>query len=116
VTGAVAAALARLEAMLDASIAAMAARQGIDDRALAEKKGRVLLELSRMAPRLAAVDAETAATITRVRGKLATEGELLGQRLAAAETIADVVAGAVRLDEWDGTYSGPAGRGPGVWA
>lgn len=104
-------ALGRLETLLDGSIAAMTAREPLDDRALGDAKGRALLELSRIGQRAASIDDATAETVVRVRGKLRREGDLLALRLAAAETIADIVAGAARLDDWDGTYAGPAGRG-----
>lgn len=115
-TDALATSLERLETLLDGSIAAMAARQAIDDRALAEAKGRVLLELSRIAQRGPAPDEHVVEATLRVRDKLNREGELLALRLDAAETIADIVSGAARIADWDGTYNGPAGRGGAVAA
>lgn len=110
-THALDATLARLETLLDGSIAAMKERLPLDDRALADAKGRALLELSRINQRGLIPADDLAETVVRVRAKLRTEGELLHYRLAAAETIADLVAAASQVDEWDGTYGGPAGRG-----
>lgn len=95
----------RLEILIDGSIAALTERTVIDDRAIADAKGRALLELSRIGQRAPVpIDEITAATVTRLAGKLRREGELLSQRLEAAALIAQLVTEAVLADDWDGTY------------
>lgn len=97
--------LARLELLADDAIASMTSATTIDDRAMADAKGRALLELSRMrAPSPEAMPQDMIALIERVRAKLSEEGRLLKLRLEAAELVSGIVADAVMTAEWDGTY------------
>jgi hypothetical protein len=105
--------LGRLEGLLDTTIAALEAREPIDDAAFADAKGRALLELSRLTPALKASDAaELAPALERVRVKLAREAALLQRRLAAAELVSEIIADAVMSGEWDGTYGPELVRQP----
>ena len=97
-------AVSRLEGLIDTSIAAMKASASIDDKALADAKGRALLELSRLGHHQPPVDDGMAAQIRRVRAKLATEEKLLLRRLEAARVISEIVTEAVLAEESDGTY------------
>lgn len=97
-------AYARLEHLLDTSIAAMRAGAPIDDSALATAKSRALYELSRLAPAARGADDAARAVHARLRSKLLEEGRLLGRRLDAAELIAGIVTEAAILAQSDGTY------------
>ena len=105
--------LTRLETMIDGSIAALTAREFVDDRGLADAKGRALLELSRISQRSAPdLDASTASTVARLKAKLDHESRLLALRLDAAQLIATLVSDAVMAEEWDGTYDPRPSRAP----
>ncbi|WP_420392706.1 hypothetical protein [Acuticoccus sp.] len=110
-TSAIATLLGRLEVLIDGSIAAMQSGRTLDDRAIADAKGRVLLELSRLGAR-APRDLTLANDVRRLRSKLAQEEALLARRLDAARLIAEIVTEAVLASESDGTYdSSPTGVG-----
>ncbi|ORE90408.1 hypothetical protein [Acuticoccus yangtzensis] len=94
----------RLEGLIDTSIAAMKASASIDDKALADAKGRALLELSRLGKGHAAEDEQTLEQVRRLRAKLAVEEKLLLRRLEAARIISEIVTEAVLAEESDGTY------------
>lgn len=98
-------AVSRLEGLIDTSIAAMRARAAIDDKALADAKGRALLELSRLGGHYVPEEDEVLLEhVRRLRTKLAMEERLLLRRLEAARLIADIVTEAVLAEESDGTY------------
>lgn len=97
-------AVSRLEGLIDTSIAAMKASASIDDKALADAKGRALLELSRLGNHTPGEDAQLLDQVRRLRSKLATEEKLLMRRLEAARVIAEIVTEAVLAEESDGTY------------
>lgn len=117
-----AASLTRLEILVDGAIAALAAGEEVDHAAMAEAKGRALLELSRHDPlRGTDDDPGLAASVGRLRAKLAEEERLLGIRLRAAEMVSGIVAEAILAAEADGTYgprppapATPAGRSRSV--
>jgi VIT1/CCC1 family predicted Fe2+/Mn2+ transporter len=98
------ASLARLEALVDDNLEALAAGAPIDHAAVSEAKGRALLELSRQRAPAAAVDQDLAEQVGRLRGKLAEEQRLLAIRLRAAELVGEIVAEALLETESDGTY------------
>ncbi|RAH98301.1 hypothetical protein DLJ53_26700 [Acuticoccus sediminis] len=97
-------AVSRLEGLIDTSIAAMKASASIDDKALADAKGRALLELSRLGHYRPGDDEQLLEQVRRLRTKLATEEKLLMRRLEAARVIAEIVTEAVLAEESDGTY------------
>lgn len=99
-----AASLTRLETLVDDAIGALRRGERVDHSAMAEAKGRALLELSRHGRLPAAADEPFAAQVGRVRAKLAEEERLLAIRLKAAEMVAEVVAEAIVASEADGTY------------
>lgn len=109
-------AVSRLEGLIDTSIAAMRASASIDDKALADAKGRALLELSRLGNHRPQDDAQLLEQIRRLRGKLATEEKLLMRRLEAARVIAEIVTEAVLAEESDGTYEPRPPRTTGLEA
>jgi hypothetical protein len=99
------ASLDRLESLVDGSIAALEGGGAVDDAAMAEAKGRALLELSRhRIPEDGTASDALGEKVTRLRNKLAREEKLLGVRLRAAELVSDLIAEALVADEWDGTY------------
>lgn len=103
----VSAALDRLETTLDMAIAKMEAAETVDDVAMADVKGRALLELSRLSqfdrgrPKPEGLPDQLA----RVKVKIAREQMLLGVRLDAAALVSNLIADALASNEWDGTYS-----------
>ncbi|MEM8852373.1 MAG: hypothetical protein AAGD34_01655 [Pseudomonadota bacterium] len=105
--GGLSAALDRLEVTLDIAIAKMEAGEAVDDAAMAEAKGRALLELSRLGqldkgrPKPEGLPDQ----LTRVKVKIAREQVLLGVRLDAAALVSNLIADALASNEWDGTYS-----------
>lgn len=111
-------ALERLEAILDASIEGLMSGAKVDDAAIADAKGRALLELSRLAATGSARTPadEHVAAVARVRDKLARERTLLGYRLDAAALVSRLVAEAVLAEDWDGTYGPRPGTPIGAGA
>jgi len=104
-TDALFASLDRLESLVDGSIAALEAGGHVDDAAMAEAKGRALLELSRhRVPADWSAAEPLGERVARLRGKLAREERLLSVRLRAAELVSELVAEALMAGEWDGTY------------
>jgi len=100
-----AASLGRLEILVDGAIAALRSGDFVDHGAMAEAKGRALLELSRHGRiPVGEADVPFAAQVGRLRAKLAEEERLLSIRLKAAEMVAEVVAEAILAGEADGTY------------
>ncbi|TCT07956.1 hypothetical protein [Aquabacter spiritensis] len=99
-------ALDRLAALIEEETEALRARTPLDFAEISRRKSRSLLELTRIAravpPR---VDAATAEQIRHVREALANNLRLLGIHLAAAEEIGEILSGAIRDAESDGTYS-----------
>lgn len=110
---AIANSISRLEGLIDTSIAAMQAGARIDDKGIADAKGRALLELSRLGSRLPTGDQQLLEQIRRLRGKLAAEEQLILRRLEAARLIAEIVTEAVLAEESDGTYEPRAPRTTG---
>ena len=115
------ASLARLEGLVDSAISALRAGAAVDHAAMADAKGRALLELTR-GPQPdgsigEAADQTRAARIGRLRAKLAEEERLLGVQLKAAEMVSGIVSDAILASEADGTYgprpprAGPTDRG-----
>lgn len=100
-----AASLARLESLVDEAISALKSGQRVDHAAMADAKGRALLELSRHARKSGEAPDETlAARVGRLRAKLAEEERLLSVNLRAAEMVSSLVAEAILSSEADGTY------------
>lgn len=101
------ASLDRLETLLDDNLAALQTGASVDDAAVAQAKGRMLLELSRhpVPTDRTPHTAELADRVARVRRKLNEERRLLQRRLEAAELISAIITETVMADEGDGTYA-----------
>jgi hypothetical protein len=106
---ALAAALSRLDELIEAENAALGRRAVDDLREIAHRKSRSLLELTRLSRATASIGDRGAlrARMQELRGKLARNEALLKLHLAAAREIADIRTAALGAAEWDGTYSRP---------
>ncbi|WP_407527425.1 flagellar protein FlgN [Methylobacterium oryzisoli] len=100
------ASLTRLEATIDAETDALSAQAAIDQEAFNRRKSQSLLELTRLARRDDALaDPAVAACLMRLRDKLARNQEVVALHLRAAEEVSEVITGALRAAESDGTYT-----------
>jgi predicted Ser/Thr protein kinase len=102
----------RLEDTLDQETALLEAHKAVDFNDFNRRKSRSLLELSRIVRGLPAriANDELGRRLESVRAKLAQNQDLLRVHLAAVQEIADVLAGALREAESDGTYSTVSAR------
>ncbi|MEM7696306.1 MAG: hypothetical protein AAF318_17790 [Pseudomonadota bacterium] len=98
--------LARLEDVLDSSIAGMAGKGPVDDAASAATKGRALLALARLTDDINPSDLpdEAKNAIKRVREKLGEERRLLEYRLEASQVVIKLIGDAIIAERSDGTY------------
>lgn len=103
------AALDRLDATLDAELAALSGSAAADLEAICRQKSRILLELTRLARTAneVAVPDELAKRLTEIRAKLDRDQTLLGVHLTAVEEVSEIIARTLRDAESDGTYSAP---------
>jgi hypothetical protein len=106
VMGALAGALSRLEEVIGQESMALEARHAIDLQDFNRRKSRSLLELTRIIRALPpkVMDDGVRLRIDRLRLSLVRNKELLRIHLAAAQEIAEVLAGAIGDAESDGTY------------
>ncbi|ACA20776.1 conserved hypothetical protein [Methylobacterium sp. 4-46] len=104
------ASLTRLEATIDEETEALLTRRPIDQDEVNRRKSQSLLELTRLARhRDEPADPDLAACLTRLRDKLARNQEVVALNLRAVEEVSEVIAGALRAADSDGTY-GPDHR------
>lgn len=108
-------ALTRLEEVISEETTALEARHSIDLQEFNRRKSRSLLELTRIIRGLPAnvMDDGLHQRLDRLRLGLNRNKELLRIHLAAAQEIAEVLAGAIGEAESDGTYgrsTKPGGR------
>lgn len=98
--------LDRLEEVIDLESAALRAHRAIDLDDVVRRKSCTLLELTRVA-RVLPADSGAAlkARVARLRAKLDENHALLRTHLAAMREIADLLSGALREAESDGTYT-----------
>jgi hypothetical protein len=102
---ALAAALDRLEETVDQENAALDAHAAIDLEDLNRRKSHSLLELTRLARGIPALDdALVQARLQRLRDKLARNHRALEFHMAAVREIADLMLGVLGEAESDGTY------------
>jgi len=98
--------LARLDALLDAEIAALRGHTSFDLRASNQRKGQVLVELTRASPdiRPEHIGEAIRVRLGALRDKLEVNARLLEAHVRAAEQLGEVIADVIRDQDWDGTY------------
>ncbi|WP_112664681.1 flagellar protein FlgN [Microvirga flavescens] len=99
--------LDRLEDTIEAETAALLSHDWSDQPEFNRRKSQGLLELSRMVRAIdtASLDHETIARLKRLRAKIELNHSVLEMNLRAVQEVADIVSGAIRNAESDGTYS-----------
>jgi len=104
---ALAAALHRLEEIVDEENTALSERRTFDLDDMNHRKSRALLELTRTARAVpvATLSADARAAILRLREKLSRNSRLLETNIAAVRRVADLISSALSEAESDGTYS-----------
>ncbi|MBZ8131808.1 flagellar protein FlgN [Afifella sp. IM 167] len=104
---ALAAALHRLEEIVDEENTALTERLKVDLDDMNHRKSRALLELTRTARAVpvATLGADAKAAILRLREKLARNSRLLETNIAAVRRVADLLSHALHEADSDGTYS-----------
>ncbi|MGY2050554.1 flagellar protein FlgN [Methylobacterium sp. JK268] len=101
------ASLTRLEATLDTETEALLLRQPFDQEEINRRKSQSLLELTRLARHSeeTGADPALAACLARVQDKLVRNQEVVALHLRAVEEVSEIIAGALRAAESDGTYT-----------
>ncbi|MCJ2048323.1 flagellar protein FlgN [Methylobacterium sp. J-070] len=99
--------LSRLESIIDAETAALAAHDLREQDEFNRRKSQSLVELARLGR---AVDGTQLSPpeidcLERLRGKLRRNHELLGIQLRAMQEVSDIVSTMIQSAESDGTYS-----------
>lgn len=98
--------IARLEELIDSETETLRSCAPLDFESLNLRKTHALLEFTRVAREMPEkVSSIAERRLTRLRGKLAENAELLDQRLQAMLEITDVIVASIRHEESDGTYS-----------
>ena len=105
--GAVLPILQRLLVVVDAENRQLSERRRVDYQAHSQKKNQGLWELMRVRAALenARANAEVSAALSDLCEKLEINRRLLKAQLRAAQTVAGIVARAIREGQSDGTYS-----------
>lgn len=104
----------RLCELLDRETAALQARQPADLQEFNDRKNQALLELSRLASGFSTSTLEEhfADRLAILREKLELNRSVLKMHIDAVHEVSEIVAGAIREADSDGTYSA-AGRAAG---
>lgn len=103
---AIAAALDRLEGLVEEESEALEKRTPVDLDAINRRKSHSLLEITRLARSLPlSGDPTLSVRLSRLRDRLVDNHRLLGLHLAAVREIADLMVGVLSEAESDGTYA-----------
>ncbi|MGO4707453.1 flagellar protein FlgN [Microvirga sp. 2MCAF38] len=99
--------LERLEDTIEAETAALMTHDWSEQPEFNRRKSQSLLELSRLVRSLdvGSLDRETIVRLKRLRSKIELNHSVLEMNLRAVQEVADIVSGAIRSAESDGTYS-----------
>jgi hypothetical protein len=105
----------RLHQTLDAENEQIASGKRIDYETFNLRKSQGLLELTRLAPMIAGVEASAnlRAGLAALRVKLDANQRMLKVQLNAARKVSDIIARAIQDGQSDGTYSAYAWRDRG---
>lgn len=98
----------RLEETIEAETRALVSRGGaIDHEDFNRRKSQSLLELSRIARVIerGALDEATTVRLEQLKAKLEENHSALEMHLRAVQEVSEIVSGAIRNAESDGTYS-----------